>query len=61
MFINTLVVGSINAPLYRMRDHYLVVVYKRNARGVFTEVDRHKGTRRSVVASRNISVTTNNS
>ena len=56
MFINTVAVGSINAPLYQMRGHYLVIVYVRNARGKFGEVVRHTGTRASVVASRNASV-----
>jgi hypothetical protein len=57
MFINTVAVGRVNAPLYRTGSVYLVIVYVRNMRGKFSEVERYTGTRSSVVASRNTAVT----
>jgi len=59
MFVNTAVTNRVNAPLYRIKGaDYLVVIYVRDARGKFTEVERHTGTRASVVASRNASLAT---
>lgn len=59
MFINTAVTNRVNAPLYRIKGAgYLVVIYVRDARGKFTEVDRHTGTRSSVVSARNASLST---
>lgn len=58
MFINTVAVGKVNAPLYQLKGaSYLVIVYVRDARGKFGEVVRFTGTRSSVVASRNSTVT----
>jgi hypothetical protein len=56
-FINTVATGKVNAPMYRIGGkHYLVIMWVRDARGVFKIVDRFMGTRSSVAASRNTAV-----